>query len=65
MVVAATCSNVAFNSAVITTNIAGPAEELGVSEEVSLLAIITSVVGFGIVPMAWAPPSCILKNSFQ
>ena len=31
MVVAATCFTVAFNSAVVTANIAGPAEEFGVS----------------------------------
>jgi multidrug resistance protein len=60
MVVAATCFTVAFNSAVITADIAGPAEEFGVSEEVSLLAITTFVLGFGIGPMAFAPLSEIL-----
>ena len=55
MAVAATCFTVAFNSAVITANIAGPAEEFGVSEEVSLLAITTFVLGFGIGPMIFAP----------
>lgn len=48
MVVALTCFVVAFNSAVITADVAAPAAELGVSEEVSLLAISVFVVGFGI-----------------
>jgi hypothetical protein len=60
MTVACTCFTVAFNSAVITANIAGPAEEFGVSEEVSLLAITMFVIGFGIGPMAFAPLSEIL-----
>lgn len=60
MVVAFTCFTVAFNSAVITANIAAPAEEFGVSEEVSLLAITMFVIGFGIGPMAFAPMSEIL-----
>jgi hypothetical protein len=60
MVVAFTCFTVAFNSAVITANIEGPAEEFGVSEEVSLLAITMFVIGFGIGPMAFAPLSEIL-----
>jgi multidrug resistance protein len=60
MVVAFTCFTVAFNSAVITANVAAPAEEFGVSEEVSLLAITMFVIGFGIGPMAFAPMSEIL-----
>jgi hypothetical protein len=60
MTVAFTCFTVAFNSAVITANVAGPAEEFGVSEEVSLLAITMFVIGFGIGPMAFAPLSEIL-----
>lgn len=60
MVVAFTCFTVALNSAVITANIRGPAEEFGVSEEVSLLAVSMFVVGFGIGPMAFAPMSEIL-----
>jgi multidrug resistance protein len=60
MVVAFTCFTVAFNSAVITANIEGTAEEFGVSEEVSLLAITMFVIGFGIGPMAFAPLSEIL-----
>jgi multidrug resistance protein len=60
MVVACTCFTVAFNSAVITANIAAPAEEFGVSEEISLLAITMFVIGFGIGPMAFAPMSEIL-----
>lgn len=57
MAVTATCFTVAFNSAVVTANIAGSAEELGASEEVSLLAVITFVPGFGIGPMFFAPIS--------
>lgn len=60
MVVAFTCFTVAFNSAVITANMEGPAEEFGVSEEVSLLAITMFVIGFGVGPMAFAPMSEIL-----
>ncbi|GAB7329671.1 hypothetical protein MBLNU13_g01408t1 [Cladosporium sp. NU13] len=60
MVVACTCFTVAFNSAVITANMTAPAEEFGVSEEVSLLAITMFVIGFGIGPMAFAPMSEIL-----
>jgi hypothetical protein len=48
MMVAITCFVVAFNSAVITADITGPAEEFGVSEEVSLLSITLFVMGFGI-----------------
>jgi hypothetical protein len=48
MVVALTCFVVAFNSAVITADIAGPSEEFHVSQEVSLLAITLFVVGFGV-----------------
>jgi hypothetical protein len=48
LVVAATCFVVAFNSAVVTADIRGPAEEFGVSEEVSLLSITLFVIGFGI-----------------
>lgn len=57
MVVALTCFVVAFASAVITADITAPAEELGVSEEVSLLAVSVFVVGFGIGPMVFAPLS--------
>ncbi|PPJ56276.1 hypothetical protein CBER1_00733 [Cercospora berteroae] len=60
MVVAITCFAVAFNSAVITADLVGPAETFGVSEEVSLLAITLFVVGFGVGPMAFAPMSEIL-----
>ena len=48
MTVAATCFVVAFNSAVITADIMGPAREFHVSEEVGLLAITVFVVGFGV-----------------
>ncbi|GIZ40711.1 hypothetical protein CKM354_000403900 [Cercospora kikuchii] len=60
MVVALTCFAVAFNSAVITADLVGPAETFGVSEEVSLLTITLFVVGFGVGPMAFAPMSEIL-----
>lgn len=48
MMVAITCFVVAFNSAVITADIQGPAKEFHVSEEVSLLAITVFVIGFGV-----------------
>lgn len=57
MVVALTCFVVAFNSSVITADIAGVAEEFGVSEEVALLSISVFVVGFGVGPMVFAPLS--------
>ncbi|KXS97564.1 hypothetical protein AC578_9784 [Pseudocercospora eumusae] len=60
MVVAITCFAVAFNSAVITADLTGPAMTFGVSEEVSLLIITLFVVGFGVGPMAFAPLSEIL-----
>lgn len=60
MCVAITCFVVAFNSAVITADIEGVAEEFHVSEEVALLTITLFVVGFGIGPMAFAPLSEIL-----
>lgn len=60
MCVALTCFVVAFNSAVITADIEGVAEEFHVSEEVALLTITLFVVGFGVGPMAFAPMSEIL-----
>ncbi|KAF2800568.1 MFS general substrate transporter [Melanomma pulvis-pyrius CBS 109.77] len=60
MMVALTCFVVAFNSAVITADIEGVAEEFNVSVEVALLSISLFVVGFGIGPMAFAPLSEIL-----
>ncbi|KAL7809928.1 major facilitator superfamily domain-containing protein [Trichoderma gracile] len=57
MVVALTCFVVAFCSAVITADLVGPAEDFGVSREVSILAITVFVVGFGVGPMAFAPLS--------
>lgn len=60
MCVAVTCFVVAFNSAVITADIEGVAEEFHVSEEVALLTITLFVVGFGIGPMLFAPLSEIL-----
>lgn len=57
MVVAFTCFVVAFASSVITADIPGPAEEFGVSREVSLVVVTVFVVGFGVGPMAFAPMS--------
>lgn len=60
MCVALTCFVVAFNSAVITADIATPSEELHVSREVVLLSITVFVIGFGVGPMVFAPLSEIL-----
>ncbi|KAF2877861.1 major facilitator superfamily domain-containing protein [Massariosphaeria phaeospora] len=60
MCVAVTCFVVAFNSAVITADIEGVAEEFHVSLEVALLSITLFVVGFGIGPMVFAPLSEIM-----
>ncbi|KAF2147142.1 uncharacterized protein K452DRAFT_217873 [Aplosporella prunicola CBS 121167] len=60
MCVAFTCFVVALNSAVITADIQGPADEFGSSREVGLLAITLFVVGFGVGPMAFAPLSEII-----
>lgn len=60
MVVALTCFVVAFNSAVITAEPAGPAIAFDVSEEVALLAVSFFVFGFGAGPMIFAPLSEIL-----
>lgn len=57
MVVAFTCFVVAFNSAVITSDLEGVSETFGVSMEVSLLTITMFVLGFGIGPLAFAPLS--------
>ena len=54
---ALTCFAVAFNSAVITADLAGVSETFGVGEEVSLLPITVFVIGFGVGPMAFAPLS--------
>lgn len=48
MCVALTCFVVALNSAVVTADIGGVAEEFGCSEEVALLSVTLFVVGFGI-----------------
>ncbi|ORY07261.1 putative MFS multidrug transporter [Clohesyomyces aquaticus] len=60
MCVALTCFVVAFNSAVITADLEGVAEEFHVSMEVALLTITVFVVGFGIGPMMFAPLSEVL-----
>jgi hypothetical protein len=48
MIVALTCFCVAFNSAVITADIKGPAREFGISNEVALLSVTVFVIGFGV-----------------
>ena len=60
MVVAFTCFTVAFNSAVITSDLTGPAEAFHVSNEVALLTITMFVLGFGIGPLVFAPLSEML-----
>lgn len=60
MVVALTCFAVAFNSAIVTADIQGPAEEFHVSNEVVFLTVTCFVVGFGVGPMVFAPMSEIL-----
>ncbi|GLA55536.1 hypothetical protein AnigIFM63604_002186 [Aspergillus niger] len=57
MVVSFTCFVVAFASSVITADIEGPAEQFGVSREVSLVVVTVFVIGFGVGPMAFAPLS--------
>ncbi|TKA73218.1 hypothetical protein B0A55_07779 [Friedmanniomyces simplex] len=60
MCVAITCFSVAFNSAVITADLAGVSKTFDVSFEVSLLTVTLFVVGFGIGPMVFAPLSEIV-----
>lgn len=48
MVVSFTCFVVAFASSVITADIEGPAEQFGVSREVSLVVVTVFVIGFGV-----------------
>lgn len=57
MTVALTCFAVAFNSAVITSDLTGPAATFNVSQEVVLVTITVFVVGFGVGPVAFAPLS--------
>lgn len=57
MAVAITCFCVAFNSAVVTADVAGVVETFDVSEEVALLSVSLFVVGFGVGPMVFAPLS--------
>ncbi|KAF2156340.1 MFS general substrate transporter [Myriangium duriaei CBS 260.36] len=57
VIVAFTCFVVAFNSAVITSDIEGVVRTFNVSEEVALLSITLFVVGFGVGPMMFAPLS--------
>ncbi|EKM51927.1 uncharacterized protein PHACADRAFT_212541 [Phanerochaete carnosa HHB-10118-sp] len=57
LMIASVCFVVAFNSAVITADIQGPAERFHVSNEVSLLAVTLFVIGFGVGPMFFAPMS--------
>jgi multidrug resistance protein len=60
MVVALTCFIVAFDSAIITADLKGVAEEFDVSMEVALLTITVFVVGFGVGPMVFAPLSEVI-----
>ncbi|KAH7410004.1 major facilitator superfamily domain-containing protein [Phaeosphaeria sp. MPI-PUGE-AT-0046c] len=57
MCVAITCFVVALDSAVVTADLQGVAEEFRVSEEVTLLTITLFVIGFGVGPMVFAPLS--------
>ncbi|GMG09479.1 unnamed protein product [Aspergillus oryzae] len=61
MVVAFTCFVVAFASSVITADIEGPAEEFGVSREVSLVVVTVFVIGFG-VAVIFIIPCAVSKN---
>jgi multidrug resistance protein len=56
-VVAFTCFVVALNSAIITPDLEGVAEEFHVSSEVSLLTVTLFVIGFGVGPLVFAPLS--------
>ncbi|PVH15458.1 uncharacterized protein CXQ87_003299 [Candidozyma duobushaemuli] len=50
------CFIVAFGSAVVTGDMAGPSKYFGVSEEVYILAAVTVfVLGFGFGPLVFAP----------
>ena len=60
MTVATTCFVVAFNSSIITADIAGVSRSFDVSEEVALLSVTLFVIGFGVGPMVFAPLSEIL-----
>lgn len=57
MIVALICFCVAFNSAVITSDLEGVAITFEVSEEVALLTVTVFVIGFGIGPMLFPPLS--------
>lgn len=57
MCVALTCFVVAFASSVITADIRGVTEDLGVSSELALVSVSLFVVGFGVGPMIFAPLS--------
>ncbi|GMG56248.1 unnamed protein product [Ambrosiozyma monospora] len=51
------CFCVAFNSAVVTGDIAGPMKTFNVSEEVIILTVTLFVLGFGFGPLLFAPLS--------
>ncbi|ODQ83137.1 hypothetical protein BABINDRAFT_159588 [Babjeviella inositovora NRRL Y-12698] len=51
------CFTVAFGSAVVTGDIAGPAKEFNVSVEVVILTVTLFVLGFGFGPLVFAPLS--------
>lgn len=48
IMIAMVCFTVAFNSAVVTSDIEGVAKEFGVSQEAALLSVTLFVIGFGI-----------------
>jgi len=60
MTVAITCFSVAFNSAVVTSDMIGVSQTFHVSQEVSFLTISLFVMGFGVGPMVFAPMSEIV-----
>ncbi|GAB1192953.1 hypothetical protein APSETT444_002154 [Aspergillus pseudonomiae] len=62
MVVAFTCFVVAFASSVITADIEGPAEEFGVSREVSLVVVTVFVIG-AIDGIAFSAPMTLVGGT--
>jgi len=51
------CFMVTFSSSVVTADLEGPAQEFGVSIELSTLQVTFLVMGFGIGPMIFSPLS--------
>ena len=67
LTVSSLCLAVALGSAIITGDLPGPAEELGMSEIVGNLAVTLFVVGFGVGVSTVVSPavSVELKDSFE